>query len=53
MPREFGSTEFHRAVEPGNAASEAVCNKLGLRAKGSRFTTVVDPSQMPDGQITK
>jgi len=40
-------------VQNGNAASEAVCAKLGLAPDGDQVATHVDPSALPSGKLTR
>lgn len=53
MHKDFGFTQFYTGIEPGNAASEAVCSKIGLVRTSNRIVTVVDPNQVPGGRMTK
>ncbi|MCH2075595.1 MAG: hypothetical protein MK180_01755 [Rhodobacteraceae bacterium] len=43
---------FMTGVQVGNAASEAVCQKLGLATDGTHVTTIVDPTALPGGKFT-
>lgn len=49
----LGFKEVFTGVEPGNAASEAVCAKLGLRPEDRSVLGVADPSLVPGGRMTK
>lgn len=49
----LGFTEVFTGVEPGNAASEAVCARLGLRRETCSVLGVADPSLLPGGRMTK
>ncbi len=53
MHKDFGFTQFYTGIEPGNAASESVCSKIGLRKSDNRIVTVADASQLPGGRMTK
>lgn len=53
MQERFGFTEVFTGIEPGNAASEAVCTRLGLRPEGNSVLSVADPRQLPGGRMTK
>jgi hypothetical protein len=53
MHQDFGFTAFYTGIETGNAASEAVCGKLGLRKTGNSIVTVADAAQLPGGRMTK
>lgn len=53
MHADFGFTSFYTGVQPGNAASEAVCHKLGLRTQGNSIVTIADASQLPGGRMSK
>ncbi|MEE4188693.1 MAG: GNAT family N-acetyltransferase [Roseobacter sp.] len=53
MRDEFGFSQFYTGVEPGNAPSEAVCSRLGLRTNGNRIVTLADATRLPGGRMTK
>ncbi|SHL62801.1 Acetyltransferase (GNAT) family protein [Roseovarius marisflavi] len=53
MQERYGFTEVFTGVTPGNAASEAVCARLGLRAEGTNVLAFTDPHQLPGGRMTK
>lgn len=49
----LGFDEIFTGVEPGNAASEAVCAKLGLAPEEHSVLGVADPQLVPGGRMTK
>jgi RimJ/RimL family protein N-acetyltransferase len=49
----LGFDEVFTGVEPGNAASEAVCARLGLRPEDRSVLGVADPNLVPGGRMTK
>lgn len=51
--RRFGFTQFFTGVAGGNAASEAVCTKLGLTQRAGISLTMGDPKLVPGGRMTK
>jgi len=51
--RSFGFTQFFTGVASGNAASEAVCTKLGLTRRTGISLTMGDPNLVPGGRMTK
>jgi RimJ/RimL family protein N-acetyltransferase len=53
MHTDFGFTDFYTGVEPGNAPSEAVCARLGLRKSGRSIVTFADARHVPGGRMTK
>jgi hypothetical protein len=53
MRRDFGFSDFYTGTGPGNAASEAVCGKLGLGHEGGSIMTFADASPQPGGRMTK
>jgi hypothetical protein len=48
-----GFVEVFTGVEPGNAASEAVCARLGLLPEKRSVLGVADPGVVPGGRMTK
>lgn len=53
MHRRYGTARFFTGVQPGNAPSEAVSGKCGLTCNDSAILTVIDPSAVADGKLTK
>lgn len=53
MHETYGFERFFTGVVPGNAASEAVCRKLGLAHRGRSILGVADPGLVPGGRMTK
>ena len=53
MQRRFGFARFMTGVQPGNAASEALCERIGLRGDGGNILTCVDPAVIAGGSMTK
>ena len=53
MHERYGFTEFFTGVEAGNAPSEAVCTRMGLRNTSQSILSVADPSLLPGGRMTK
>ena len=53
MARDHGFTRFFTGVEPGNAASEAVCARMGLERSPFDILGAADPSLVPGGRMTK
>ncbi len=53
MHVRYGIRRFFTGVQPGNAPSEAVCTRMGLRPKGRATLTVVDPTVLPGGKLTR
>ena len=51
--RRFGFTRFFTGVASGNAASEAVCTKLGLTRRTGISLTMADATLVPGGRMTK
>jgi hypothetical protein len=49
----FGFTSVFTGVEPGNAASEAVCGRLGLAREPLSVLGVADPGLLRGGRMTK
>lgn len=49
----FGFAEVFTGVEPGNAASEGVCARLGLAREPFSVLGAADPSLLPGGRMTK
>ena len=52
MHKRFGFASFMTGVQPGNAASEAVCRTSGLAPRGRVILTVVDAAALPGGKMT-
>jgi hypothetical protein len=50
--RRFGFTQFFTGVASGNAASEAVCTKLGLSRRAGISLTMAAPDLVPGGRMT-
>lgn len=53
MAKQHGYRRFFTGVDPGNAPSEAVCTRLGLRDSASSILGLVDASLLPGGRMTK
>ncbi|WP_417727085.1 hypothetical protein [Roseovarius sp.] len=53
MQDRYGFDEVFTGVTPGNAASEAVCARLDLRAETTSVLAFSDPRQLPGGRLTK
>lgn len=53
MSDTYGFTEFFTGVEPGNAASEAICHKMGLAHEGRSILGMADPALVAGGRMTK
>lgn len=53
MRERYGFRSFYTGVQPGNAASEAVCTRMGLHHDGFSIINVVDPAQLPGGRLTR
>lgn len=53
MQADFGFTDFMTGVEPGNAASEAVCRRMGLKPGGFHVLGCADPQALSGGRMTK
>ena len=53
MNRRYGFSQIFTGVEPGNAPSEAVCTRLGLRATDHSILGMADPDLVPGGRMTK
>jgi hypothetical protein len=52
MHDRFGFSQFMTGVQSGNAASEMVCTRMGLRLQDRAILTVVDPTALPGGKMT-
>jgi RimJ/RimL family protein N-acetyltransferase len=53
MMERYGFTRVFTGVEPGNAASEAVCTRVGLTPVGTSTLGVADPTVLTSGRMTK
>lgn len=53
MQARFGFSRFFTGIEPGNAASEAVCTRLGLSRTDTSTLGLADPALLPGGRMTK
>lgn len=53
MRERFGLKGFFTGVWQGNAVSEAVYRKLGLKPDGTSVVPVVDLNAMPGGKRTR
>ena len=53
MMDRHGFSRVFTGVEPGNAASEAVCARVGLTPSGTSVLGVADPSVLTSGRMTK
>lgn len=53
MAERHGFHRFMTGVVDGNAASEAVCKRMGLTDTGRDIVVVADPAQLPGGRMTK
>lgn len=49
----FGFSQVFTGVEPGNAASEAVCRRMGLVPADTSTLSVADASLLPGGRMTR
>lgn len=53
MQVRYGFTRYFTGVEPGNAASEAICARLGLTRSEEDIFGVADRALLPSGRMTK
>jgi len=53
MHRRHGFVEVMTGVEPGNAASEAVCRRMGLAPRGLSILGMAYPTLLPGGRMTR
>ncbi len=53
MEKRYGFRDFMTGVEPGNAASEAVCRRMGLAPRGMAILGCADPAALRGGRMTK
>ncbi|SEM29281.1 hypothetical protein SAMN04488077_103287 [Roseovarius tolerans] len=53
MQDRYGFTQVFTGVEPGNAASEAVCRRMGLAPADTSVLSVADAALLPSGRMTK
>ncbi len=53
MHERHGFSRFFTGVVPGNAPSEAVCRKTGLSHGDYSILTIVDPTALAGGKLTK
>lgn len=53
MESRFGFGDFMTGVEPGNAASEAICTRMGLAKGQSAVIGCTDPRALASGRMTK
>ncbi len=53
MRDRYGFASFMTGVVAGNAASEALCKRLGLSPDGKSVVSAVDATVVPGGRITK
>ena len=53
MADRYGFTRVFTGIEPGNAASEAVCARVGLTPVGTSILGVADPTVLTSGRMTK
>jgi GNAT superfamily N-acetyltransferase len=53
MHARYGFTSFFTGVQPGNAASETVCGRMGLAPENRWVITVVDAAALPGGKLTR
>ena len=53
MHERYGFARFMTGVEPGNAASEAVCTRLGLARTDRAIIGAADPNVLTSGRMTK
>ena len=53
MQDRYGFTQVFTGVEPGNAASEAVCRRMGLAPADTSVLSVADAALLPGGRMTK
>lgn len=53
MADGHGFCRFFTGVEPGNAPSEAVCTRLGLKNTDLSILGIADTSLVPGGRMTK
>lgn len=52
MQARHGFTRFFTGVVPGNAASEAVCRRIGLTPAGTSTLSTADAALLPGGRMT-
>lgn len=53
ITERFGFTRIFTGIEPGNAASESVCARMGLAPEDRSVIATVDPAQLAGGRMTK
>ena len=53
MRDRYSFTDGFTGIEPGNSASEAVCQKLGLSHNGRSILGISDPDLIAGGRMTK
>lgn len=53
MNSDFGVKDFMTGVQPGNAASEAVCGRMGLVPGKFAIIGCADPQALANGRMTK
>jgi hypothetical protein len=53
MADRYGFTRVFTGVVPGNAASEAVCARVGLVPAGTSIVGAADPTVLSSGRMTK
>ncbi|MDU8909790.1 hypothetical protein [Aestuariicoccus sp. MJ-SS9] len=53
MNARFGFATFSTGIREGNAPSEALCTKLGLRPTGDAVVIAIDPATFAADRVTK
>lgn len=53
METRFGFCDFMTGVEPGNAPSESICDRMGLSRGSSAIIGCADPRALASGRMTK
>lgn len=53
MHKRHGFSAFFTGVEPGNKASEDVCRHVGFTLSDTSTLSVIDPTLIPAGRLTK
>lgn len=52
MHDRYGFDDFFTGVQPGNAASEALCRRAGLSPDGASILNAVDPAALEGGKLS-
>lgn len=53
MQERYGISEVYTGIRPGNAPSEALCSKLGLRPTECLILIAIAPEVLGTGRVTK